>query len=81
MQPTGKRGVTWFVLDGERWIRACVPRHGFDRGVMAKALGLAQYRKIPVSSIPSKAGSNLQTPPEQSWPACRFPAHKVNCAP
>jgi len=37
---TGKRGIPYFVLDGERWVRAYVPRQGFDREGMAELLGL-----------------------------------------
>jgi glutaredoxin len=37
---TGKRGIPYFVLDGERWVRAYVPRQGFDREGMAALLGL-----------------------------------------
>ena len=38
---TGKRGVPYLVLDGERWERAYVPRQGFDRAGMTELLGLA----------------------------------------
>ncbi len=37
---TGKRGIPYFVLDGERWVCAYVPRQGFDREGMAALLGL-----------------------------------------
>ncbi|MEZ4389411.1 MAG: glutaredoxin family protein [Candidatus Krumholzibacteriia bacterium] len=30
-EQTGKRGILYFVLDDERWVRAYVPRQGFDR--------------------------------------------------
>jgi glutaredoxin len=40
-QRTGKRGVPTFVLDSERWVRAYVPRQGFDRVGMTELLGLA----------------------------------------
>jgi len=37
---TGKRGIPYFVLDGERWERAYIPGKGFDRDGMTKLLGL-----------------------------------------
>ncbi len=37
---TGKRGIPYFVLDDWTWIRAYVPRQGFDREGMKKVLGL-----------------------------------------
>jgi glutaredoxin len=37
---TGKRGIPYFVLDGERWVRAYIPKQGFDREGMKKLLGL-----------------------------------------
>ncbi len=40
-QQTGKRGVPYFVLDDEQWVRAYIPRQGFDRSGMAELLGLA----------------------------------------
>ncbi len=39
-QKTGKRGIPYFVLDGERWERAYVPKKGFDRLGMTELLGL-----------------------------------------
>jgi len=39
-QKTGKRGIPYFVLDGEQWVRAYVPRQGFDRAGMSALLGL-----------------------------------------
>jgi glutaredoxin len=39
-EKTGKRGVPYFVLDDERWVRAYVPRRGFDREGMTELLGL-----------------------------------------
>lgn len=39
-QKTGKRGIPYFVIDGERWVRAYVPGQGFDRQGMMEALGL-----------------------------------------
>jgi mycoredoxin len=38
---TGKRGIPYFVLDDEEWVRAYIPRQGFDREGMKKVLGLA----------------------------------------
>lgn len=40
-EKTGKRGIPYFVLDGERWERAYIPGQGFDRQGMAKLLGLS----------------------------------------
>ncbi len=40
-EKTGKRGVPYFVLDGERWERAYIPRQGFDREGMTALLGLS----------------------------------------
>lgn len=37
---TGKRGIPYFVLDGERWERAYTPGKGFDREGMRTLLGL-----------------------------------------
>ena len=37
---TGKRGVPYVVLDDERWVRAYIPRQGFDRAGMTELLGL-----------------------------------------
>jgi glutaredoxin len=37
---TGKKGIPCFVLDDERWVRAYVPRQGFDRQGMTELLGL-----------------------------------------
>jgi glutaredoxin len=37
---TGKRGVPYLVLDGERWVRAYVPKQGFDREGMTALLGV-----------------------------------------
>jgi hypothetical protein len=37
---TGKRGIPYFVLDDEEWVRAYVPRRGFDREGMKARLGL-----------------------------------------
>jgi glutaredoxin len=39
-EKTGKRGIPYFVLDGERWERAYIPRQGFDREGMSRLLGL-----------------------------------------
>ena len=39
-EKTGKRGIPYFVLDDERWVRAYVPRQGFDREGMRRLLGL-----------------------------------------
>ena len=37
---TGKRGIPYFVIDDEEWVRAYVPRRGFDREGMKARLGL-----------------------------------------
>lgn len=37
---TGKRGIPYFVLDDERWVRAYIPKQGFDRERMSVFLGL-----------------------------------------
>ncbi|MCB1150137.1 glutaredoxin family protein [bacterium] len=37
---TGKRGIPYFVLDDERWVRAYIPKQGFDREGMAELLGV-----------------------------------------
>jgi glutaredoxin len=37
---TGKRGIPYLVLDDESWVRAYIPRRGFDRKGMARVLGL-----------------------------------------
>jgi len=37
---TGKRGIPYFVIDDERWVRAYVPKQGFDRAGMMEVLGL-----------------------------------------
>lgn len=39
---TGKRGIPYFVLDDERWVRAYVPKQGFDREGMAELLDLSR---------------------------------------
>jgi len=39
-EQTGKRGVPYVVLDDERWVRAYIPRQGFDRAGMTELLGL-----------------------------------------
>ncbi len=39
-EKTGKRGIPYFVLDDERWVRAYVPKQGFDREGMTALLGL-----------------------------------------
>ena len=39
-EKTGKRGIPYFVLDGERWERAYIPKQGFDRAGMTELLGL-----------------------------------------
>jgi len=40
-EQTGKRGVPYFVLDDTRWVRAYVPKQGFDRAGMIELLGLS----------------------------------------
>jgi mycoredoxin len=40
-EKTGKKGIPYFVLDDERWVRAYVPGQGFDRPGMTSVLGLA----------------------------------------
>jgi glutaredoxin len=40
-QQTGKRGVPYFVMDEQEWIRAYIPRRGFDREGMKKVFGLS----------------------------------------
>ncbi len=37
---TGKRGIPYFVLDDERWVRAYIPKQGFDREGMSELLGV-----------------------------------------
>jgi glutaredoxin len=37
---TGKRGVPYLLLDDERWVRAYIPRQGFDRAGVAALLGV-----------------------------------------
>jgi len=37
---TGKRGIPYFVLDDERWVRAYIPKRGFDREGMKDLLGI-----------------------------------------
>ncbi len=39
-EKTGKRGIPYFVLDDEQWVRAYIPRQGFDRAGMTELLGL-----------------------------------------
>ena len=39
-EKTGKRGIPYFVLDGERWVRAYIPGRGFDRRGMSELLGV-----------------------------------------
>ena len=39
-EKTGKRGIPYFVLDDEQWVRAYIPRQGFDRTGMTELLGL-----------------------------------------
>jgi glutaredoxin len=39
-EKTGKRGIPYFLLDDERWVRAYIPKQGFDREGMAELLGL-----------------------------------------
>ena len=39
-EKTGKRGIPYFVLDDERWVRAYIPKQGFDREGMTELLGL-----------------------------------------
>ncbi|MFH1844960.1 MAG: glutaredoxin family protein [bacterium] len=41
-QQTGKRGIPYFVLDDTEWVRAYIPKQGFDRAGMTKLLGLAE---------------------------------------
>jgi glutaredoxin len=40
-QKTGKRGIPYFVLDDERWVRAYIPYRGFDYEGMKELLGLS----------------------------------------
>jgi len=40
-QKTGKRGIPYFVLDDKRWVRAYIPRQGFDYEGMKELLGLS----------------------------------------
>ena len=37
---SGKRGIPYFVLDDREWVRAYIPKRGFDREGMKKILGL-----------------------------------------
>jgi len=37
---TGNRGIPYFVIDDERWVRAYVPKRGFDRAGMMEVLEL-----------------------------------------
>jgi len=39
-EKTGKRGIPYFVLDNEIWVRAYIPKQGFDRQGMIKLLSL-----------------------------------------
>ncbi len=39
-QKTGKRGIPYFVLDEKNWVRAYIPKQGFDRQGMMELLGL-----------------------------------------
>ena len=37
---TGKRGIPYFVIDDKKWVRAYIPKQGFDRQGMKELLGL-----------------------------------------
>jgi glutaredoxin len=37
---TGKKGIPYFVLDDTEWVRAYIPRQGFDRQGMQKLLNV-----------------------------------------
>ena len=39
-EKTGKRGVPYFVFDEKDWVRAYVPRQGFDRDGMKEIFGV-----------------------------------------
>lgn len=39
-EKTGKRGIPYFVLDDEKWVRAYIPHEGFDRQGMTELLGV-----------------------------------------